>query len=149
MNTCAKIIALAIDVPLSQVAETTVSHRGRGMLDNIYEVEARVIHYAAYYGGSPGTLLLDVAAALPSLAHLWIFQVLEKMGIPNFLVRVLRGLYRDLKATITIGSSNDLTLDIQADIKQGCPLRGAFFALTLDPFLRWLICQVSATPAQV
>ncbi len=48
-----------------------------------------MIHYAKYYGGSPGMLILDVAVALPSLAHQWISQVLDKMGIPNFAIRAL------------------------------------------------------------
>ncbi len=120
MNARAKIIALAINVPLSQVAETTVSPQqhgfahGRSMLDNIYEVEALMTHDAKFYGGSSGTLLLNVAAASPSLSHQWIFRVLERMGIPVFLVRALRGLHRALKAIILIGSSSDLTLDIRA-----------------------------------
>ncbi len=107
-----------------------------------------ICEVAKYSGGSPGTLLSDVAAASLPSAYQWLFQVLEKMGIPIFLIWALPGLYRDLKATITIGSSNDLTLGIQAGIKQGCPLSGTLFALALVPFLRWLICQVSAIPSR-
>ena len=144
-NAVAKVIASALNASLSQCAARTVSPRQRGfvrgrhLLDNVIETEAAAVHFARFFGDSAGIVLLDLAAAFPSLAHSWIFSVLRKMGVPRFFRRALAKLYRKVNITILFGGIATAGFMASSGIKQGCPASGSLFALALDPFLR-LLC---------
>jgi len=94
-NSVAKIIAAAINRTLSQLCAVTASPcqqgfiRGRSLIDNIIDVEATAVGYDKFYPGKSGIILVDLAAAFPSLSHTFLFWVLELMGIPAFFLDAL------------------------------------------------------------
>jgi endonuclease/exonuclease/phosphatase family metal-dependent hydrolase len=149
-NAVAKVVASAMNASLSQMAARTVSSRQRGfvrgrhLLDNVLETEASAVHFARFFGDSSGIVLLDLAAAFPSLAHSWIFSVLKKMGVPRFFRRALAKLYRKVNITILFGGSATAGFAAKSGIKQGCPASGSLFAIALDPFLRMLCLRLPA-----
>ena len=65
------------------------------MTDNIFEIETTALAHAACAPQESGVLLTDFAAAYPSVNHSWIFSVIENTGLPAFLCRFLRSIYRD------------------------------------------------------
>ena len=148
-NAVAKVIASALNASLSQLAARSVSARQRGfvrgrhLLDNVLETEASAVHFAKYFGDTSGIILLDIAAAFPSLAHSWIFAVLRAMGVPRFFRRALANLYRKVNVTILFGGIATTGFTARSGIKQGCPASGSLFALALDPFLRMLCLRLS------
>ena len=100
-NAVAKVLAAAINRSLSQLCAVTVSVnqqgfiQGRSLIDNIIGVEATAVSYDRFYPGKSGIILVDFAAAFPSLSHEYLFWVLERMGIPEFFLEALRQLYRN------------------------------------------------------
>ena len=65
------------------------------MTDNTFEVETTAFSHVARAPQESGILLTDFAAAYPSVNHSWIFHVLEKAGLPEFMCRFLRMIYRN------------------------------------------------------
>ena len=96
----------------------------RHMTDNIFEIETTALAHVACAPQESGVLLTDFAAAYPSVNHSWIFSVLENTGLPDFLCRLLRSIYRDSITHMEFG--------------QGCPASGILFAVAFDPIFRWL-----------
>ena len=67
----------------------------RQMTDNIFEIETTALAHVACVPQESGIFLADFAAAYPSVNHPWIFSVLENTGLPDFLCRFLRSIYKD------------------------------------------------------
>ena len=65
------------------------------MTDNISEIETTALAQVACAPQESGVLLTDCAAAYPSVNHSCIFSVIENTGLPAFLCRFLRNIYRD------------------------------------------------------
>ena len=59
------------------------------MTDNSFEIETTALALDACI------LLPDFAAAYPSVIHSWIFCVLERIELPEFICRFLRRIYYD------------------------------------------------------
>jgi hypothetical protein len=103
----AKLIAAAINCPLSALAARTVVGQQRGfvkgrcLIDNILEVDDFLVRAAKYYRDKHGLALLDIRAAFPSLRQQWMFFVLSDMQIPPFILKAIQMLYKSCKADIT------------------------------------------------
>ena len=67
----------------------------RQVTDNIFEIETTALAHVACAPQESGVLLTDFAAAYPSDNHSWIFSVIENTGLPYFLCRFLRSIYKD------------------------------------------------------
>ena len=92
-------------------------------------------HRAHYFRYCP----FRCSAAFPSLAHAWIWFVLSCMGVPQYFIMLLQGLYHQCFATVTLRGRRFGIIDILSGIKQGCPASGSIFALSLDPCIRKII----------
>ena len=55
------------------------------MTDNIFEIETTALAHVACAPRESGILLTDFAAAYPSVNHSWIFHVVEKTELPEFI----------------------------------------------------------------
>ena len=65
------------------------------MTDNIFEIETTALAHFACSPQESGILLTDFAAADPSVHHSWIFSVIEKTELPDFISRFLRSIYNE------------------------------------------------------
>ena len=102
------------------------------MTDNIFEIETTVLAHVACAPQDSGVVLTDFAAAYPSVNHSWIFSVLENNGLPGFLCRFLRSIYRDSITHVEFAGAE------RGQLRQGCPASGFLFAMAFDPIFRWL-----------
>jgi hypothetical protein len=147
-NTDNKLLAALINYKLNLLAATTATPqqrgfvRGRSLVDNVLEVEAMAIHLHRHYYEKSGVALFDFSAAFPSLSHKWLFAVLQRMGIPPNICKVLRQLYTGCRMNIIFGGVGGISFEVNAGIKQGCPASGSLFALALDPFLRMMMASI-------
>ena len=143
-NSVAKIIAAAINNTLSLLCAATVGPcqqgfiRGRSLIDNVVDVEATAVGFDRYYTGKSGIMLVDLAAAFPSLSHLFLFWVLDRMGIPDYFREAIRQLYDNNTCDLLLNGARYPGFDIDGGIRQGCPASGSLYALSFDPFLRFL-----------
>ena len=66
------------------------------MTYNIFEIETTALAHVAGAPQESGIFLTDFAAAYPSVNHSWIFSVIEKTELPDFIRRFLRSIYNDI-----------------------------------------------------
>ena len=67
----------------------------RQMTDIIFEIETTALAHVACAPRESGILLTGFAAAYPSVNHSWIFRVLERAELPEFICRFLRRICYD------------------------------------------------------
>ena len=122
---------------------------GRQLLDTVVDLDGAARVYSHLFlgnskklpifkniGGIPILLLLDFVTACPSIAHEWVFKVLEASFAPIGFCNLICCLYFLSPAYIS-GSSNAVFF-ILSGVLQGCPLSGFLFDSAIDPFLRAL-----------
>ena len=110
----------------------------RHMTDNIFEVETSALAHVACSPQESNILLTDSAAASPSVIHSWIFHILEKAELPQFIRRFSRMFFfaKALRKLNLQGKPKDIFYG--QGVRQGCPASGFLFAMAFDPFFRWL-----------
>ena len=90
------------------------------------------------------TILLDFAAAFPSVSHRWLFAVLNHIGLPRGFIAFVAVIYCENEAKYGSGKAALTLFVIVAGILQGCPGSGSFFVLALEPFLWKFDCILKA-----
>jgi hypothetical protein len=141
-NTVSKLFASLLNQHLARVASIVCIAiqkgflQGRSIADCIIETDSVAADWFRRGYPSAALILFDFRAAFPSLAHDFIFLVLESMKIPAHIIKAIRRLYENCIMHICFGKQVHCFLAILAGIKMGCPLSGTLFALALDPFLR-------------
>lgn len=88
-------------------------------------------------------MLIDFAAAFPSLSRRFMLAVLRTMRLPTALVCLIEELYRGLDTSIVLGGTEICRIRLDSGIKQGCPLSGSLFALCLDPLVRCYMANIA------
>ena len=89
------------------------------MTDNIFETTA--LAHVACAPQESGVLLTDFAAACPSVNHSWIFSVLENTGLPGFLCRFLRNIYRDNTTHVEFAGAKRGQFFVARGVRRGWP----------------------------
>lgn len=67
--------------------------------------------------------------------------VLERMEMARKLVPLIREMYASNTTTFEVMGCPVARVSVRRGIRQGCPMSGSLFALSLDPLLRWLMWQ--------
>ena len=80
-------------------------------------------------------LFLDTAKAFDSIDHKFIIRVLEKIGMPSWVVSTIAGLLDSVVALPVLGNCSQGGIDIERGVKQGCPLSPLLFAICYDVLL--------------
>ena len=100
--------------------------------------ETTALAHVACAPQESGVLLTDFAAAYPSVNHSWNFSVIENTGLPAFLCRFLRSIYRDSITHVEFAGAERGQFLLARGVRQGCPSSGFLFAMAFDPIFRWL-----------
>jgi ribonuclease HI len=80
-------------------------------------------------------LFIDTAKAFDSLDHAYLFAVLDKIGMPSWVVNIIRGLMTNVRVRPVLKGRIRITIPILRGVKQGCPLSPLLFIIAYDPFL--------------
>ena len=82
----------------------------------------------------PILTMFDMEAAFPSVAHIFLFLTLLKVGLPLGVLNIFKGIYDNVRA---IGFSNEgeaiFLFYVLSGVLQGCPLAGSAYAIVADP----------------
>ena len=106
----------------------------RQMTDNIFEVETTAVAHVACSPQESGILQTDFAAAYPSVNHSWIFHVLEKAELPEFICRFLRMICCNSTTHVEFAGRTRGQSPMARGVRQGCPASGFLFAMALILF---------------
>eukprot|EP00969_Alexandrium_andersonii_P097099 4286062-Alexandrium_andersonii.AAC.1 len=74
-------------------------------------------------------LFLDITAAFPSVAHYWLFMVVEALGASSGLLNFLRASYVANWIYVQTDGVPSLAFLVMSGVLQGCPLSGSLFAM--------------------
>ena len=107
-------------------------------LTSYFCIETIALAHVACAPQEAGVLLTDFAAAYPRVYHSWIFSVIENSGLPPFLCRFLRSIYRDSITHVECAGAERGQFLVARGLQQGCPASGFLFAMAFDPIFRWL-----------
>ena len=102
----------------------------RQMTDNIFEMETTALARVACAPRESVILFTDFAAAYPSVNHSWIFHVLAKTELLEFICRFLRRIYYDSTTPVEFSGMTRGQFLMTRGVRQGCPASGFLF-------LRW------------
>jgi hypothetical protein len=109
--------------------------RGRNIADNLRLINS-VNNLTGCRKGVDGTLIaLDAQKAFDSVSHYYIGQLLNKIGLTNF-VPLFQLLYRDLRNDILINGTIGGGYRIGNGVKQGDALSCSLFLLAIEPVIR-------------
>lgn len=140
LTTDYKIIAKTLSMRLSDVIGTVVdsdqtySIPGRTIYDNLHLCRD-VIQYANHEDLPVAMLNLDQKSAFDKIDHNYLFQLLEIFGFGNGFINALKTLYNDAVFHVRIGHLLTGLIHFKKGIRQGCPLSGPLYSLTIEPFL--------------
>ena len=105
------------------------------MTENIFEIETTALVHVACAPQESGVLLTYFAAAYPCVNHSWIFSVLEKTELPEFIFRFLRSIDSDSTTHVEFAGADRGQFLMARGVRQGCPASGFLFAMAFDPSL--------------
>lgn len=83
-------------------------------------------------------LSLDMSNAFGSITHPAIFEALKSAGAGTSFTRLIEALYCNASSCIITNEGTSEPLLINSGVRQGCPLSGLLFNITIDPLLRTL-----------
>ena len=134
---------------LAGFAERVCSKDQRGFLNNRFLLENVVdIDFEArrlYLKDTNGALvLIDLSAAFPSISQEYLFNVLERQGVPVCFRNAIKCFYKNNQHFTKMDGEVSESFRVQSGVRQGCPMSPVLFALALDPFLEHLRMHLPA-----
>ena len=107
------------------------------MLSNVrgIDYEAMDISLAGPHGA---IVLVDFEAVFPSISQTLLLNTLQKLGLPEEVLQIVRALYWKCQCVETMGGPSYPGIDMSSGVRQGYPLSPLLFVLTVDVFLRAL-----------
>jgi exonuclease III len=143
VNTDNRLMANAVRMRVEPLLAQAISPAqrgflpGRSMLQNVVEIDGEM-RAASLQAERPAAVFFDFAAAFPSLAHDFLFDVLEHLRLPRHFRSFVSNLYFGNGCRIAAAGDGHEGFSIRAGIRQGCPLSPLLFALCGDLLLRRL-----------
>jgi hypothetical protein len=111
--------------------DQTCGVQGRNIQDNLM-ILRDVIDYVNLHNKEAAIVSIDQEKAFDRIEWKYMFAMMQKMGIPEFVRRWIEILYSN--PTVTINVNNFITEPFQATrgIRQGCPLSPLLYAICFE-----------------
>ena len=108
---------------------------GRSLLSNVVELEHQAM--LTSLDASEGALvLLDFAAAFPSVSQQYLKKALAHIGMPTSALNLLAAFYHKTECVVQVGRGRFEGFELRSGIRQGCPLSPLLFVAAMDGLLR-------------
>ena len=139
VNADNRIIANVFRKVLAGFAERVCSKDQRGFLNNRFllenvvdiDCEARRLYLKDTNGA---LVLIDLSAAFPSISQEYLFNVLERQGVPVCFRNAIKCFYKNNQHFTKMDGEVSESFRVQSGVRQGCPMSPVLFALALGPF---------------
>ena len=102
--------------------------KGRGCCDMIF-VARQLLEKAREHQESLFTLFVDLRKAYDSIPQQALWQVLERLGVPPRMMRIVRSFHEGMKAEVRVGTSHSSSFEVKNGLRQGCTLAPTLFNL--------------------
>lgn len=108
--------------------------RGRQITDNIKLVQCLIDRYELGDIGGLQMLFLDQEKAYDRVSHTYLWALLEKFGIPNDGIRMIRALYIGRVTNVYINGFKSKPIRILSGVGQGDPVSCPLFDISIEGF---------------
>ena len=121
----------------------------RNLCVNIIEADAlaRECSLTAAPDSHPSLWALDLEAAFPSIARLWIFYALEAMRAPAAFVAFVRATHSSTWALSLTQGGLVFQFELASGVEQGCPSASYIFIFAFEACVRMLTMAIATTGA--
>ena len=111
---------------------------GRSMLSNVLDIAHHLMRTALHEDAGVAIIFFGLREASPSSSYHFLRRVLRSLGLPSWLLRFIDALYQNNRCQVVAGGERHASFELQAGVRQGCPLSPLLFAVVADFLLRRL-----------
>ncbi len=109
----------------------------RSIFDNLFLIRD-MITVAQRHKLDIGFLSLDQEKAFDRVDHHYLFKTLEAFGFGTQFISLVKLLYNDIYSMLRINGSLTRPFPVTRGIRQGCPLSGLLYSISIEPLLAML-----------
>ena len=109
--------------------------KGRGIRDQIVNI-CWIIEKAREFQKNIYFCFIDYVKAFDRVDHNKLWEILQEMGIPDYLTCLLRNMYAGQEATVQTGHRTTNWFQIGKGVRQGCILSPSLFNLHAEYIMR-------------
>ena len=141
VDTANRLLANAVRLRWEPVLGAWVSEEQRGfvpdrsLLMNVVDLEDEAM-LTSLQASEGGVLLVDFAAAFPSVSQDFLRAALAHIGVPTSALNILAALYYRNGCLIQVQGCRYPGFAMTAGIRQGCPLSPLLFITAMDGLIR-------------
>lgn len=79
---------------------------------------------------------LDLSNAFGSVPHEYMKEALRQLGVPEDVLEIIADMYHGSVTRVRTGQGYTNDIELEAGVKQGCPLSPILFNLAIEPIIR-------------
>lgn len=140
MTTDYKIVSKSIANRLGNIIQHLIhtdqsySVPGRSIFDSLH-LYREIIGHINRNNETAYIVSLDQKNAFDRIGHQYLFHVLEIYNFGPSIINYIRLLYKNASCMFRVANNLTAPIDFVNGIRQGCPLSGVLFTLSIEPLL--------------
>ena len=132
LDVVGKVLGRIVQGRLQVIAEKILPEsqsgfrKGRGCADMIF-VARQLVEKAREHGESLYVLFVDLRKAYDSVPRQALWKVLEKYGVPEKMLNVVKSFHEGMHAEVRVGLTVTDRFEVRNGLRQGCTLAPTLF----------------------
>ena len=132
LDVVGKIFARVVQERLQVIAENILPEsqcgfrKGRGCIDMIFAAR-QLVEKTREHDDSLFVLFIDLRKAYDSVPRSALWRVLEKVGVPPKMLRIIKSFHEGMRAEVRVGTSTTDSIEVRNGLRQGCTLAPTLF----------------------
>ena len=102
--------------------------KGRGCVDMVY-VARQLMEKTLEHDSDAYVLFVDLRKAYDSISRAVLWQVLQKLGVPPAMLRIIQSLHNGMTASVRVDGKLTDPITVRCGLRQGCTLAPMLFNL--------------------
>ena len=134
-----KVLSKRLKTALPEIIhpDQTYTVPGRNIFNNIHLMRD-CIRVANLKNLPLAVVSLDQEKAFDRVDHGWLLKTLRAFGVGEKFVSMIELLYADAQCILKVNNDLCAPFDFSRGIRQGCPLSGSLYALSIEPLLHFV-----------
>ena len=115
--------------------EQAVFRSGRGTSEQIF-VLRNILEQSQEWQAPVYINFVDFSKAFDCIIRERLWDIMRQYGIPDIFIRTFKALYHQSSSCVTEGGRFSSWFEVKSGVRQGCPMSGFIFVLTMDWVMR-------------